>query len=123
MHRNNYLLSAIIVGSVTPFLFIPSVALADCWLVGRNSNGEEFYRCNNSPEQLPVCGSEFDRGSRCVVIRPQPNGVIVGNRRNGVDNRNGGIRSGATPFNAGGAPPFNAGGSWPNRAYEYAHGK
>jgi hypothetical protein len=101
-----------------------SSAVAECFLLGRDPSGREFYQCDSISNQLPVCGSEFDRGNRCVVVRPlRP--LVSGNpsQRQGYVSQRGQAFTGNTPRNPGGDPPFNAGGSWPNRAHEYAHGK
>lgn len=95
------------------------VAYADCWVVARDPNGRELFECDNSLPQLPVCGSEYDVGGRCVIRRPRHR--IPDQRRvtpllpAPVDQR--------SLSNPTGSTPFNAGGSWPNRAKEYAQGK
>jgi hypothetical protein len=95
------------------------VAHADCWVVARDPNGRELFECDNSLPQLPVCGSEYDVGGRCVIRRPRhriPDQQRVNPSRPApVDQR--------ALSNPTGNTPFNAGGSWPNRAKEYAQGK
>lgn len=94
-------------------------ASAECWPVGRDSRGQRVYECDDFDESLPICGSEFDRGDRCVVrpskkyvpprqqVRPPPDREREEPRR-------------SEPY---GPTPFNPGGSWPNRAQEYSRGK
>jgi len=99
-----------------------SIAHAECWLVDQNQYGQQFYQCSNQSFNVPICGSQFDQGNRCVVVRPQ-NGAVIVQTPQLYSNQGSGQPTGRTPFNAGGAPPVNAGGSWPNRAYEYSHGR
>ena len=99
--------------SVAFFLSV-GVASADCWVVARDRNGRELYECDTAMPQLPVCGSEYDIGGRCVIRRPRHR--IPEQRR---------IQP-VPPQNAqrpASNPTFNAGGSWPNRAKEYSQGR
>jgi hypothetical protein len=103
-------------------LLLPSVALPECRIVGYDSNGQQIIECNPQSGSLPVCGSEFDRGGKCIGLRPPGSGARNGS--NGPQNYSRDqSATGSTPFNAGGPPPVNAGGSWPNRAQEYGSGR
>jgi hypothetical protein len=94
------------------------VAHANCWVVARDPNGRELFECDDSLPQLPVCGSEYDVGGRCVIRRPRHR--IPDQRRVTPPPAPGEQRSTSNPT---GNTPFNAGGSWPNRAKEYSQGR
>lgn len=95
-------------------------ASAECRLIERTAEGREILECDEFSEPLPICGSEFDRGNRCVIQRPEDNH----RQRHRVSRPTRDNRSTiTTPSNPTGSTPFNAGGSWPNRAQEYARGR
>jgi hypothetical protein len=95
-------------------------ARAECWVVGRDNRGREFFECDDSIPQLPVCGSEYDVGDRCMVIRNPRQRVQDPRRAKPPPVVAQDSKSLSSPT---GKTPFNAGGSWPNRAKEYSQGK
>lgn len=98
------------------FLMCATEALAVCRVIGRDSREREILECDEVPEQLPLCGSEFDRGGTCVVRRHQRPEHDRGQYRPPPLAR-------PIPENAPGETPRDAGGSWPNRAREFERGK
>lgn len=106
---------------LTSLCFVtPLSSRAECTVISRNGAGKEFVQCDQWSEPLPLCGSEYDTGTRCVVRRGRTN------RSDGTDgfipiqpSARGQIpfnAAGNTPFDAAGKTPMNAGASWPNQA-------
>ena len=57
----------------------PASAAEECRVIERAPNGERVIECDDETDPLPLCGSEFDTGERCLVppnrrspIRPPP---------------------------------------------------
>lgn len=100
---------------LTLLLWSATDASAMCRVIGRDSREREILECDEVPERLPLCGSEFDRGGTCVVLRHQKPEHDRGQYRAPSAGRR-------LPENAPGETPRDAGGAWPNRAKEYGRG-
>ncbi len=69
--------------------------------------------CDEESERLPLCGSEYDTGERCVVSRPRHRGPPPPPPPRPR------TRESDTPRNPAGPPPRAPGAPWPNRAEGY----
>lgn len=101
-------------------LITPLSSRADCTVIGRNGAGKEFVQCDEWSEPLPLCGSEYDTGTRCVVRRGRVSHSDAVDSFIPIQPSAGGQTpfnaAGKTPFDAAGKTPMNAGATWPNQA-------